>query len=95
MVHVTRHAKKRLKERSGLQKGSMARISEKAFIQGINYRDTKGRLRKWIAKVDFDGGTKMTKLYGDKLYLFDDNRLVTILQVPADLARDRKKMICY
>ena len=37
----------------------------------------------------------MTKLYGDKLYLFDDNRLVTILQVPADLARDRKKMICY
>lgn len=93
MVHVTRHAKKRLKERSGLQKGSMARISEKAFIQGINYGDTKGRLRKWIAQVDFDGGTKMTKLYGDKLYLFDDNRLVTILQVPADLARDRKKMI--
>ena len=41
MVHVTRHAKKRLKERSGLQKGSMARISEKAFIQGINYRGYK------------------------------------------------------
>ena len=95
MVHVTRHAKKRLKERSGLQKGSMARISEKAFTQGINYGDTKGRLRKWIAKVDFDSGTKMTKLYGDTLYLFDDNRLVTILQVPADLARDRKKTICY
>ena len=83
MVIVTRHAKQRLKERSGLNKKSVQRIAEKAYINGICHNETKGQLNKWIAGVYFkNSDANNIRVYGDKLYLFHDEILITVLQIP-------------
>nr|DAY91532.1 MAG TPA: hypothetical protein [Caudoviricetes sp.] len=44
MVTVSKHAKKRLKERCGLNKQSVKRMADKASTDGIRHSDTRGGL---------------------------------------------------
>lgn len=93
-MKVTKHAKQRLKERNGLNKNSCDRIVEKALKEGIKHSETKGRLNKWISSIYFvEKKANNIRLYGDKAYLFRDETLITILQIPADLTKDMKNMI--
>lgn len=94
-LHVTEHAKKRLKERNGLNNKSIDRIAEKALNEGIRHSQTKGNLNKWISKQFFyNHSASNIRLYGDKAYLFTkDNILITVLQIPHSLIKDMKNMI--
>lgn len=94
-LHVTEHAKKRLKERNGLNKKSIDRMAEKALNEGIRHSQTKGNLNKWISKQFFyNHKASNIRLYGDKAYLFTkDDKLITVLQIPASLMKDFKKMV--
>lgn len=89
MVEVTRHAAERLKERSGLNKKAIQRIAEKAYAEGVKLNETHGRLYKWCVSVLLATEKRMTlRLYGDKLYIFGGQVLVTIYQIPANLRND-------
>ena len=91
---VTKHAQKRIKERCGFNKKAMNRMSRKAYIDGVSYRDTKGQLNKWLNNVYFKNeNTNNIKLYGDKAYVFCDDKLVTVLQVPHRLSKNMRSMI--
>lgn len=93
-MYVTEHAKRRLKERNGLNSKSIDRIAEKALNNGIRHNQTKGRLCKWVTSVFFrNTNINNIRLYGDKAYLFDDEKLVTVLQIPQSLTKDMRKMI--
>lgn len=85
-MEITRHAKKRLKERCGANKSSSERLVEIAYEKGLKHCETSGRLRKWIDSLRFyEQGANQIRVYGDKLYIFRDTRLITVLQVPNDL----------
>lgn len=94
-MHVTEHAKKRLKERNGLNNKSIDRMAEKALNEGIRHNQTKGRLNKYLTALFFKNtNASNIRLYGDKAYLFTkDDRLITVLQIPHSLTKDIKKMI--
>lgn len=93
-MNVSKHAKKRMKERCGLNKKSVDRIAEKAFKEGITHGQTKGRLNKWMTKLYFANKTANNiRLYGDKAYIFCNEILVTVIQIPNDLIKDFKKMV--
>lgn len=87
MVIVTKHAEKRLKERSGLSKKSVQRIAEKAFLNGITENETNGYLRQWIMNIKYrNNRPRICKAYGDKLYIFDEQQtLITVLQIPTNM----------
>lgn len=88
MVTVSKHAKKRLKERCGLNKRSVKRMADKAFTNGIRHSDTRGRLNKWVTGLYFYNKTANNiRLYGDKAYIFAGNTLVTVIQIPPDLLK--------
>lgn len=93
-LHVTKHAENRLKERNGLNKKSIERISKKALEVGIKHSETKGKLNKWITSLYFyNKKANNIRLYGDKAYIFCDEDLVTIIQIPYSLMKNFKKMI--
>lgn len=93
-MRITRHAGKRLKERCGLDRISGRRMAKKAFDEGIRHSRTKGRLNKWVTKLYFrNEKADNIRLYGDKAFIFCGSTLVTVIQIPADLMRDFKKMI--
>lgn len=88
-IKVSKHAEQRMRERCGLNKKSIERIAQKAYNKGIKHESTKGRLNKWITGVYFKN-TKANniRLYGDMLYIFCDNVLVTVFQIPHSIAKN-------
>lgn len=88
-IKVSKHAEQRMRERCGLNKKSIERIAQKAYNKGIKHESTKGRLNKWITCVYFKN-TKANniRLYGDMLYIFCDNVLVTVFQIPHNIAKN-------
>ena len=86
---TTKHAKKRIKERCGIKKGSSDRLARLAKERGLERRDTKGSLRSWL---DMKGSKSEAGMefwiYGDKVFLFSRNDiLITVLQIPRELQR--------
>lgn len=93
-MQVSKHAEDRLKERCGFNKKACERIAQKAFNEGITHSETKGRLNKWITSLYFKNErANNIRLYGDKAYIFCDETLVTVIQIPIDLTKDLKSMI--
>lgn len=92
-VVITRHAEKRLAERSGLNKSAMQRMCNRAFYNGIKHSDTKGRLNKWVTSLYFrNPKANNLRLYGDKVFIFSDKILVTVMQIPNNLKKDLRAM---
>ena len=94
-MRVTKHAKQRVKERCGFNKSAAARMTNKALCEGIPHRKTKGQLNKWITTVYMrNKNINNIRLYGDKAYVFcEDDKLVTVLQIPPNLTKNLKSMI--
>lgn len=95
MAKISKHAEQRLKERNGLGKKSYNRIVEKAYDNGINHSQTKGNLNKWMSGLYNKYPRKGTeiKLYGDKAYIFVEQVLVTVLQIPNDIKKNMAVMV--
>ena len=80
---VTDHAKKRLKERAGLNSRGLARSAEIAFNKGICHSDCTGRLKRYVDYLflSHKKGNNI-RLYGDKVYIFHGISLLTVLNLP-------------
>ncbi len=91
---VSKHAEKRMKERNGLSKKACHRIAQKAYDDGIPHSRTKGNLNKWVTSIFFrNTDANNIKLYGDKAYIFCGSTLITVIQIPANLANDLKSLV--
>lgn len=90
---VTNHAKQRAKERCGINKKSVERIANKALENGIRHCECNGCLKKWVDKqyLSYMKANNI-RLYGDKAYLFRENLLITIIQIPNDLIKNVKQI---
>lgn len=91
---ITEHAEERMIKRCGIKKKSIDRIVDKVLENGYSHNQLKGRLKKWVDSLWFKNkSANNIKLYGDKAYIFIDNKLITALQIPNDLTKDFKKMV--
>jgi len=91
---ITNHAEERIIERCGIKKKSVERIVDKVLEKGYSHNQLKGRLKKWVDGIYLKERTaNNVKLYGDKAYVFVDNKLVTVIQIPQDLMKDFRKMV--
>lgn len=93
MVQVSKHAKKRIKQRVGVSPKN-SRMINKILSEGIHRERTKGRLRKYMDRIYNYRDNSTPLLYGDKVYVFSkDDVLITVLSLPSNLQKDYKKMI--
>lgn len=94
MIKVSRHAEIRIRERQGLNKKSIERMAQKAFDKGIRHEQTKGNLNKWLTSKYFvNKQANNLRIYGDYLYVFDGNTLVTVFRVPNNLLKNIDDMV--
>ena len=85
-MYVTKHSKKRIKERMGLPKKSIQRQATLAIERGYSHRETKGNLRKYIDRVYLSHrqGNNI-KVYNNHIFVFQNTILITVLKIPAKL----------
>ena len=88
---ATRHAKRRLKERSGIGSGMAGRVVQKAYDAGFKPYQIRGSLRTWLRTVSgqhyvHDG--LCLRIYRNSLYIFGGHKqLITVYPIPEPLAK--------
>ncbi|WP_294203117.1 hypothetical protein [uncultured Chryseobacterium sp.] len=87
-VLITIHAYERARERYRWKKVTLIKMAQIAFKEGVKYSDTKGELKKFINKVQQNNQkVNNIRLYGQDIYFFDDNVLITLYQLPNTLKK--------
>lgn len=88
MIQITNHAYDMGKKRLSLNKKALARHAETAFSAGIEHSDVKGLLRKFIDKKYLSHkSANNIRIYGEVIYFFVSDKLVTLYQVPTPLKK--------
>ena len=83
MIEVTAHGKKRIRQRCGIKLKSVDRMAEIAYTRGITHSESTGELKKYIDSLYFyNGQANNVRLHGDKVYIFCNDILVTVFNIP-------------
>lgn len=85
-LKVSRHGERRARERVGLPKRAVERNAQRALTEGIGYREATGALRRYLGWLyeRYDGNGNNIRIYGDKVWIFHDGILITVLNVPGE-----------
>lgn len=84
-IVVTNHAKKRTKRVLPRRKIALE-IAKEAFEDGVRHEETTGNLRKYISGLYFYQKTANNiRIHHQKVFLFNNNVLITILELPQNL----------
>jgi len=94
-IIVSRHAKKRIKQR--ICKNHQ-KTAEKAWNEGIHHSLVKGKIRKHIDELRHrnkftGGGITRFSLFNGYVFLFSSNVLVTVIQLPGRLLESAHLLI--
>lgn len=81
---VTKHSKKRCKERLGLSKKCIDKKAKEALIYGIRFYDASGNLKKYMGYLyeSHDRDARNIIIYNRDVYVFKGKVLLTIFHVP-------------
>lgn len=96
---VSKHGKKRGKERIGINKSSMDRQANLALERGIKRSQTDGRLHKWITSQCYLYQERREDVeyivFNNKLFVFNGTCtvLITVLNLPTNLQKIAAKQI--
>lgn len=92
-MNMTYHAYERGKERMGLGDRAIQRMAERAFEKGISVSETTGRFRRYLERLyDSHGNGNNLRVYGEKIFVFQNETLITILHLPNDYKKAAKKL---
>ena len=82
-VYMSDHAMNRLKQRNGWNRTTSLRMVQRIYDEGIAPEDVKGYLAKWVKNKNSEiNPGDCLRLYGDVLYVFHRNTLITAYQAP-------------
>lgn len=85
-AQVSKHARKRTKQRAGLGKRAAVRNAQKAFDFGVKHSETRGHLNGYLTSIHFKNKTiNNIRVYHRHVYLFAGDVLVTVLNLPNSL----------
>ena len=88
MLKVSGHAYKRARERIHWNRNALNKMSVLAYTNGLRRYELKGRLKHFINELVEDTEKKpQIRIYGEVLYIFRHQTLVTLYQIPSDLRK--------
>lgn len=92
-TQLTFHACERAKQRLQWGKTTLQRMADKAFFAGISRQQATGKLKKYLDKLWAEHQTvNNLRIYGQHLFLFAGETLITVWQVPPDLRHISDKL---
>jgi len=93
-MNITDHAYKRIKERCGLPKKAVERNAMLALEKGLTHQESTGSLRRYFDYLflSHKKGANI-RLYGNHVYIFTTENLVTVLQLPNAHKKTLKKVM--
>ena len=93
-MKISKHANKRLKQRVSSKKNCREQMAAKAFVCGYRHGETKGPLNNWMSDVFLkDHSGNEMRVFNEKLYLFQDGTLITVLNLPPYLKKNFKSLL--
>lgn len=90
-VILTNHGRKRLKERLGFPKSACDKMAQLAYDNGFKRDDARGKARRYLSKLLIQGEANDLRVYGEFIYVFYDNRLITVLNLPKEMRKGFSK----
>lgn len=85
---ATNHAYDRAKERFSWRADVLDKMMVRAFKEGIRFKDTKGQLARYIRKNKRNHPhVDDVRIYGQNIYFFSEQRLITLYRVPTKLIK--------
>jgi hypothetical protein len=96
MNAITHHAEKRMAQRIGLRRKSMARNVDKVLKHGMGIEDTRGTLRRYLITLSLRtleyGKDPKILIYAGYIYIFSslDDTLITTWELPKRFVRHKK-----
>ena len=79
---ATKHAYNRARQRLGWPKSALENMMPTVFGRGVTRNSAKGELAKFIKKKWFENKrANNIRIYGEVVYLFHDNVLITMYQI--------------
>lgn len=92
-AHLTHHGEQRMSDRVGLNHDASQRLVDRALGEGIRPSETRGSLRRYLDGLYLSKRNATNiRVYGEHVYLFDDDRLITVLHLPCDFKRAAAKI---
>ena len=93
-MNITDHAYKRIKERCGLPKKAVERNAMLALEKGLTHQESTGSLRRYFDYLflSHKRGANI-RLYGNHVYIFTSENLVTVLPLPNAHKKTLKKVM--
>lgn len=82
MIAITKHAYKRAKERLGWNKKALERMAPVVLADGIRIGQTSGPFRRYLDSHIHKGHAVTLRIYGRFIFLFTDDCMLTILDLP-------------
>lgn len=83
-VILTEHGEQRVKDRVGVSKKIADKVTQKALEKGIQHCETVGSLKRYMDKLYFQHRkANNMRIFNRKVYIFNDNTLITILDLPS------------
>lgn len=92
MITISHHAYHRAKERLGYNPDAFKRLAAQAYCYGISQAEAKGKLRRFIESRCAEHPGNKPRIYGENIYIFKENCLVTVYQLPADVRASMHKI---
>jgi hypothetical protein len=94
MLEITRHGKHRIHKRCGIKSKGAERLAKIAFERGLTHAETTGSLNGYLTRLYmYNRQANNIRLYGDKVYVFCDETLVTVLDTPLKYRRLVNKLM--
>lgn len=88
---ITKHAYEKARERFKWKNKVLDKMAEKAFNEGTPHSDTKSRLNKYISHKWFMyKQANNVKIYGENIFFFKDDILITLYRLPQELIKYTK-----
>ena len=88
MATVTRHGRKRSRERLGIPSRATERNAERALEKGLRHGETDGRLHRYLDKLYLQTGNgNNLRVWAGYVYIFDGQALITVFPVPQELRK--------
>ena len=93
-MKITKHAEKRIRQRVGVPKGSVEETAKKALDFGLKHAETAGGLHRYIDALFLSHGVaNNVRIYGQKVYLFCRETLITVMPLPTKYFAAAKKCL--
>lgn len=93
-MRVTRHALERAKERSGLSKSAARNLATRALECGLTRSDVVGPLGYYLdGRLRSHGHGNNMRVYGENVFIFHNEVLITVFPLPASLKRAASKLM--